>query len=144
VSSLPGTPVIIDERAENTLITGDRRRLARVIANLIDNARIHGGGSARVRVEVPVMDSDITRVRIEVSDSGPGVPEEERRLIFERFARGGGAGRRRDNDGAGLGLALVAEHVRLHSGSVWVESGPEGLGSTFVIELPAEDLGDDS
>ncbi len=60
VSSLPDTPVVIDERAENTLITGDRRRLARVIANLIDNARIHGGGSARIRVEVPVMDSDIT------------------------------------------------------------------------------------
>ena len=143
VSSLPDTPVVIEDRAENTLITGDRRRLARVIANLIDNARIHGGGSAAVRVGIPAMDAEISRVRIEVSDSGPGVPEEERRLIFERFARGGGAGRRRDNDGAGLGLALVAEHVRLHSGSVWVETGPEGHGSTFVIELPAEDLGDD-
>jgi len=126
------------------VITGDRRRLARVIANLIDNARIHGGGSATVRVGVPVIDTEVSRVRIEVSDAGPGVPEEERRLIFERFARGGGAGRRRDNDGAGLGLALVAEHVRLHGGSVCVESGPDGSGSTFVIELPAEDLGDDS
>jgi signal transduction histidine kinase len=136
--------VVVEDRAENTLITGDRRRLARVIANLIDNARIHGGGSATVRVGIPAMDAEISRVRIEVSDSGPGVPEEERRLIFERFARGGGSGRRRDNDGAGLGLALVAEHVRLHSGSVWVEMGPEGLGSAFVIELPAEDLGDES
>jgi signal transduction histidine kinase len=144
VSSLPDTPVVVEDRADNTLITGDRRRLARVIANLIDNARIHGGGSATVRVGIPAMDAEISRVRIEVSDSGPGVPEEERRLIFERFARGGGSGRRRDNDGAGLGLALVAEHVRLHSGSVWVEMGPEGLGSAFVIELPAEDLGDES
>ncbi|MEK9937390.1 MAG: ATP-binding protein, partial [Ilumatobacter sp.] len=144
VSSLPETEVIVDERAASTLITGDRRRLARVIANLIDNARIHGGGSASVHVGVPSADAEVSRVRIEVSDDGPGVPDEERRLIFERFARGGVAGRRRDNDGAGLGLALVAEHVRLHSGSVWVETGRRGSGSTFVIELPAEDLGDDS
>ncbi|MEL0040370.1 MAG: HAMP domain-containing sensor histidine kinase, partial [Ilumatobacter sp.] len=144
VSSLPETEVIVDERAASTLITGDRRRLARVIANLIDNARIHGGGSASVHVGVPSADAEVSRVRFEVSDDGPGVPDEERRLIFERFARGGVAGRRRDNDGAGLGLALVAEHVRLHSGSVWVETGRRGSGSTFVIELPAEDLGDDS
>ena len=144
VSSLPETEVIVDERAASTLITGDRRRLARVIANLIDNARIHGGGSASVHVGVPSADAEVSRVRIEVSDDGPGVPDDERRLIFERFARGGVAGRRRDNDGAGLGLALVAEHVRLHSGSVWVETGRRGSGSTFVIELPAEDLGDDS
>ena len=144
ISSLPETEVIVDERAASTLITGDRRRLARVIANLIDNARIHGGGSASVHVGVPSADAEVSRVRIEVSDDGPGVPDEERRLIFERFARGGVAGRRRDNDGAGLGLALVAEHVRLHSGSVWVETGRRGSGSTFVIELPAEDLGDDS
>ena len=143
-SSLPETEVIVDERAASTLITGDRRRLARVIANLIDNARIHGGGSASVHVGVPSADAEVSRVRIEVSDDGPGVPDDERRLIFERFARGGVAGRRRDNDGAGLGLALVAEHVRLHSGSVWVETGRRGSGSTFVIELPAEDLGDDS
>ena len=65
-------------------------------------------------------------------------------LARKAAAARGGAGRRRDNDGAGLGLALVAEHVRLHGGSVWVESGPDGSGSTFVIELPAEDLGDDS
>ena len=144
VSSLPETEVIVDERAASTLITGDRRRLARVIANLIDNARIHGGGSASVHVGVPSADAVVSRVRIEVSDDGPGGPDEERRLIFERCARGGVAGRRRDNDGAGLGLALVAEHVRLHSGSVWVETGRRGSGSTFVIELPAEDLGDDS
>ena len=144
VSSLPETEVIVDERAASTLITGDRRRLARVIANLIDNARIHGGGSASVHVGVPSADAEVSRVRIEVSDDGPGVPDGERRRIFGRFARGGVAGRRRDNDGAGLGLALVAEHVRLHSGSVWVETGRRGSGSTFVIELPAEDLGDDS
>ena len=65
-------------------------------------------------------------VRIAVEDDGPGVPAEERELIFERFARGSGAGRRGCDDGVGLGLALVDEHVRLHGGRVWVEDRPDG------------------
>jgi signal transduction histidine kinase len=76
-------------------------------------------------------------VQIAVEDEGPGVPEDERGLIFERFARGGGAGRRGSGDGVGLGLALVAEHVRLHGGQVWVEGRLDGReGARFVVELP--------
>ena len=61
--------------------------------------------------------------------------------MFERFARGGSAGRRSSSDGAGLGLALVAEHVRMHGGRVWVEDRVDGeSGARFVIELPAEEL----
>jgi len=70
-----------------------------------------------------------------------GVPESERGLVFERFARGGVAGRRASSDGAGLGLALVDEHVRLHDGRVWVEGRLDGEpGARFVIELAAEEL----
>jgi two-component system sensor histidine kinase MtrB len=145
VSSLPETVMTTTARAERMLISGDRRRLARAVANLIDNARIHGGGDARVSVSVPgPEDHEADRIRIVVEDSGPGVPVDERRLIFERFARGGGAGRRSGNDGSGLGLALVAEHVRLHRGEVWVESRPDGRdGARFVIELPAEEVSDE-
>jgi two-component system sensor histidine kinase MtrB len=76
-------------------------------------------------------------VQIAVEDEGPGVPEEEREVIFERFARGGGAGRRGSGEGVGLGLALVAEHVRLHGGKVWVEDRSDGRpGARFVVELP--------
>lgn len=149
VSSMPDTSLTSSARADRTIITGDRRRLARAVANLIDNARIHGGG--RARVTISTIDHDdaptgptttlATRVRIAVEDEGPGVPEEERGLIFERFARGGGAGRRTGNDGAGLGLALVAEHVRMHGGEVWVEDrGPDRSGARFIIELPAEEV----
>lgn len=142
VSSMPDTVLTTTARAERMLISGDRRRLARAVANLIDNARIHGGGNARVSVIVPGDEGrSADRVQIVVEDSGPGVPVDERTLIFERFARGGGAGRRSGNDGSGLGLALVAEHVRLHSGEVWVESRADGKdGARFVIELPAEEL----
>ena len=73
---------------------------------------------------------------------GPGVPIEERALVFERFARGAVAGRRSSSDGAGLGLALVDEHVRMHGGRVWVDDRLDGEpGARFVLELPAEEVG---
>ena len=95
VSSLPSTPIDVSERAETALIRGDRRRLARVIANLIDNARAYGGGEPEITISVVDDPEDpVTHIQIAVEDRGPGVAEKERDLIFERFARGGGAGRR--------------------------------------------------
>jgi signal transduction histidine kinase len=142
VSSLPDTPVRVSERAELALIRGDRRRLARVIANLIDNARAYGGGEPEVSITVVNPDDEpMSHILIAVEDHGPGVPEEERDLVFERFARGGGAGRRTGSEGAGLGLSLVDEHVRMHGGRVWVEDRLDGEpGARFVIELMAAEL----
>ncbi|WP_367115260.1 sensor histidine kinase [Pseudonocardia sp.] len=112
------------------LVLADRRRLDRVVCNLLDNAGNHGGGVIRVAV--------IGRdqwVRLEVDDDGPGVPLAQREQIFERFTRGDLAGRRGEDTGTGLGLALVAQHVARHRGRVWVEDRPGG-GSRFVVELP--------
>lgn len=143
VSSLPQTPITVTERAERLIVHVDRRRLARVVANLIDNARLHGGGEPEVIVsEADNEGEPIGHVWIAVQDHGSGVPMDERHLIFERFARGAVAGRRSSSDGAGLGLALVAEHVRLHGGNVWIEDRLDGeTGARFVIELPAEEVG---
>jgi two-component system, OmpR family, sensor histidine kinase MtrB len=143
VSSVPNTPVKVTERAERLVMQGDRRRLARVIANLIDNARLHGGGEPEVYVSEAEQDGEpLGHVWIAVEDHGAGVPPEERHLVFERFARGAVAGRRSSSDGAGLGLALVDEHVRLHGGNVRVEDRSDGEpGARFVIELPAEEVG---
>lgn len=138
VSSLRETPVTVSAEADELLIHGDRRRLARVVANLIDNARNHGGGVPEVTVEAV---DDASHVQIAVADHGAGVPAEERALIFERFSRGATAGRRSTSEGAGLGLALVDEHIRMHGGRVWVEDRLDGEpGARFVIELPAEEL----
>ncbi|HIM85820.1 MAG TPA: ATP-binding protein [Acidimicrobiia bacterium] len=116
--------------AEHLVINADKRRLARVIANLLDNASRYGGGPTSIAVE-----SDDTHLRISVEDSGPGIPEVERTAIFERFSRGSAGGRR--GGGSGLGLSLVIEDVRLHGGRVWVEDRPDGLsGARFVFELP--------
>ena len=68
---------------------------------------------------------------------GTGVPPEERELVFDRFSRGAGSNRRAGSEGVGLGLSLVAEHVALHKGRVWVEDRPDGEdGARFVVELP--------
>ena len=139
ISSLPMTSVLVTSTADQIIIRGDRRRLARVIANLVDNGRAYGGGELEISVFVPDDEEPPSQVWITVEDHGLGVPLEERDLIFERFARGVVAGRRSGSDGAGLGLSLVDEHVKLHRGRVWVEERHDGSeGACFIIELPAE------
>lgn len=139
ISSAPDTRILVAEIAEEMLIKGDRRRLARVVANLIDNGRAYGGGELEISVFVPDDEDPPSQIWITVEDHGPGVPSDERDLIFERFARGSIAGRRSGSEGAGLGLALVDEHIKLHRGRVWVEDRLDGLdGACFIIELPAE------
>ncbi len=132
-------PVTVAADVNGDTVRADKRRMVRVLANLIDNARLHGGGASMVSVEhVKGSGSGhVDTVQIAVEDSGPGVPSEERTLIFERFARGASSGRRGMGDGVGLGLALVDEHVRLHGGRVWVDDRRDGQhGARFVIELP--------
>ena len=74
---------------------------------------------------------------ISVLDKGPGIHPSERSSIFERFARGSEGGRRGSGTGTGLGLSLVAEHVKLHGGSVTVTTNTkDGRGSKFTITLP--------
>lgn len=124
-------PIELDAAAGDALVMVDKRRLERVLANLVQNARSHGGGVVRLGLL-----HTGAAVRIEVDDAGPGVPPEDRARIFERFNRGHAAGRRSSSGGTGLGLALVSEHVRLHGGTIWVEDRPGG-GARFVVELPA-------
>ena len=132
-ASNAGVPVHYDEDVAGTRILVDKRRMVRVVANLLDNADKYAGGATAVRVAL--VDDN---VRIVVEDEGPGVPDEVRTKIFDRFARGTEGGRRTMDRGVGLGLALVAEHIRLHGGSVWVEDRADGKdGAAFVVELPA-------
>ena len=107
----------------------DKRFLERVIANIIDNAQRHGRGLRQVTIERVG-----GQVLISFDDNGPGVPEMERRRIFERFARGAAA---RHGTGSGLGLALVAEYSALLGGTVTVLDAPTG-GARFVLTLPEE------
>jgi two-component system phosphate regulon sensor histidine kinase PhoR len=110
----------------------DRRALEQVLLNLLDNAIKYSepGG----QIELVVSDSP-TGVRIDVTDTGIGIPEADRARIFERFYRVEKA-RSRDLGGTGLGLAIVKHLVQAQDGEVSVTSR-EGQGSTFTVRLPA-------
>lgn len=133
----PDVPVVVDPDDRDTVIVADKRRLAQVIENLVDNAAKYADGATAVGFATAG-----DTVQIFVDDRGPGVPSADRERIFDRFTRAGGdAGRREVAKGVGLGLSLVAEHVRLHKGRVWVADRPDGEpGARFIVELPVGDL----
>ncbi len=115
------------------VVTIDRRRVERILANLLQNAQNYAGGATAISLSSSRTDAGENCVRIIVDDCGNGIGEEERAVIFERFRRGT-AQRSANTKGTGLGLSLVSEHARLHGGRVWAEAAPNG-GARFVVEL---------
>jgi PAS domain S-box-containing protein len=109
----------------------DRDMWSKIVFNLISNAlKFTLEGTITVRIRAV----DDERVRLEVADSGIGIPEADQAHLFERFHRVEGASAR-THEGTGIGLALVAELVHAHGGNVSVLS-TLGEGSTFGVELP--------
>jgi signal transduction histidine kinase len=134
VTSIVGERVaaVVEPEAAKVEVNVDRRRIGQVLANLLDNAERYANGATAVVVSAA---PGVARVAVE--DEGPGVPVEERTVIFDRFSRGSAGGKRGDDLGTGLGLSLVAEHINLHGGRVWVEERLDGRpGARFVVELP--------
>ena len=139
VSSMPKTEVRVSADVESVVIRGDKRRLARVLANLIDNARVHSGGRPTVHVQLADEDEPIGNIWIVVEDNGEGLIDGESEKIFERFSRGAAAGKRFGQEGAGLGLALALEHITLHGGRIWAENRQDGIvGARFIVEIAIE------
>ena len=123
----------LDESSEMEVsqVAGSPELLARVVRNLLANARRHAGESGRVVLSATAADG---RVTICVDDDGPGVPAAERERVFERFHRVDSA-RSRDSGGSGLGLAISREIVEAHGGRIWVEDSALG-GARAAFELP--------
>jgi signal transduction histidine kinase len=119
--------VVAPAPADLPLVIGDRDRLARVIGNLLDNAIRH----ARTRVGLAVTAEDASVV-VRITDDGPGIPAADLERVFERFTRLDDA-RARDDGGVGLGLAIVADLVRGHGGTVALTDGTPGLMATVRI-----------
>lgn len=120
----------------------DKRRIARVISNLLDNAHAHGAPPLVLSaVEIPPGDTSPTHVKISIEDRGPGVDLDHADELFERFSRGARQGR---SDGSGLGLALAREHVLLHGGTISFEPLPRGVqGTRVAVLLPIRNPGED-
>ena len=125
--------IVIEGEPEQMRVRGDTDRLAQVLGNLVDNAlrHTHSGGAITLRGE-----TISGGVRIEVSDTGEGIPAQDLPYVFDRFWRGDRSRSRAGGAGSGLGLAIARQLVGSHGGRIEVGSEP-GRGTTFTIELSA-------
>jgi len=112
-------------------ITGNRLSIEETILNLLLNAIKYTPDNGAV--EIRAFDQG-DFVRIEIADTGIGIPAEEIPHIFDEFFRGAEA-RKVERDGTGLGLSIARQIVERHNGKIWVES-TQGRGSTFKLTLP--------
>jgi PAS domain S-box-containing protein len=127
-----GLRLVIDAPPLPQPVHIDRDMWEKIVLNLLSNAfKFTFEGEIAVRVS---SDPDDRHAVIEVSDTGTGIPQGEIPHLFERFRRVDGA-RGRSIEGSGIGLALVQELVKLHSGTISVDS-EIGRGSTFRVTLP--------
>jgi signal transduction histidine kinase len=129
-----GVELELDCEEPLPVIFGDRDRLIQVFANLCSNSLKFTPRGGQVRIdarEVPYGES--TALRVTVTDTGPGIPEEEREVVFERFRQGGSGAKPR---GTGLGLAICREVMRYHAGAIWAE-GPQDGGTRMVVVIPS-------
>ncbi|MBN9681817.1 MULTISPECIES: ATP-binding response regulator [unclassified Corallococcus] len=125
-----GLQYSVDARDVGEPVYVDRDMWEKVVLNLLSNAfkfTLHGGVTVRLQREG-------ARARLTVRDTGTGIPEAELPRVFERFHRVESS-HGRTHEGTGIGLALIQELVKLHGGTLSVQS-VEGEGSTFSVELP--------
>ena len=117
-------------------IWADPDRIHQVIQNLVDNGIKYGqpGGNVCVRAN---RSNNNDSVIIHISDDGPGIPENARQRIFERFFRVDKA-RSREQGGTGLGLAIVKHIIQAHNGRVWLNDNHNNKGATFSLSLPTK------
>jgi two-component system phosphate regulon sensor histidine kinase PhoR len=114
------------------VVLADAQQVRRALANLMHNAIKFSPPGSRVQVSAELRGD---QALIAVTDSGPGIPSEERTRVFERFYRGD---RARQGGGTGLGLAIAKHIVEAHGGTIWAEEPPTPPGARlcFTLALP--------
>jgi len=113
------------------LVLIDAEKIDRVLANLLDNAIQYTPDNADI---VLAAEDHGDEIEVSIIDAGPGIPVSERERIFERFAQV--TGEKPTRRGFGLGLTFCRLAVEAHGGRIWVESGPNDIGSRFSFTLP--------
>ncbi|ATP39594.1 histidine kinase [Solibacillus sp. R5-41] len=119
------------EFTPDSMIHIDEDRIEQVLTNLIDNAIRHTSADGSVTVSIL---KEQTFAKIQVSDTGQGIPQEDLPYVFERFYKADKA-RTRSKGGTGLGLAITRNIIEAHKGTITVESG-EHQGTKFTFYLP--------
>ena len=114
---------------QTLLVNGDEEALKILIGNLVDNAIRYTPEGGKVDV---TLRNNSSGVILKVQDTGPGIPVEDRERVFERFYRIAG----NDVQGSGLGLAIVKQIVQRHGALVEIETGQNGVGTSFSIKFP--------
>jgi two-component system OmpR family sensor kinase len=115
-------------------ITADRDRLVQVLDNLLSNAVRYTADGTEVTVRLSTAPDAVT---LSVTDQGPGLTDEQRERVFERFYRADPS-RSRALGGSGIGLAISKALVELMEGRISAESEGPGRGSTFNVSLPRQ------
>lgn len=118
--------------SDDVLISMDEDRIEQVLTNLVDNAIRHtpAGGSVTVSIQ-----QELSFAKVQVSDTGEGIPEDDIPFVFERFYKADKARTRTKKVGTGLGLAIAKNIVESHGGNIRVDS-TLGIGTTFTFYLP--------
>ena len=124
---------IVTKIADGCEMFADPGKLAQVCYNIIENAIKYTPDGGKITVSLQKVGRDAV---LEISDTGVGIPEEDVPHVFDRFYRVDKA-RSRDTGGTGLGLSIVQQIIRLHAGSVTVQS-EQGKGTTFIVQLPVK------
>ncbi|WP_437279838.1 ATP-binding protein [Sorangium sp. So ce375] len=126
-----GIELSIHKDPELRMVPADRRKLEKIALNLLGNALKFTPPGGRVAVDLRALDG---LFELSVEDTGPGIPENRRHLLFQRFQQID-ASTTRKHEGTGIGLSLAKELTELMGGTVGVESEP-GIGSRFFVRLP--------
>jgi signal transduction histidine kinase len=126
-----GIELRLDVATQIQEMTADERKLKQVLLNLISNAMKFTPDGGEIDIKAVGRDGGI---EISVSDTGPGISEEEQKLIFEEFHQGS-AEYVQGKEGTGLGLTLSRKFVEMHGGRIWVSS-QQGKGATFTFTIP--------
>jgi heavy metal sensor kinase len=120
---------VISETSDRS-VNIDKERMRRVFYNIFDNAIKYSGENGKIEIDIERINEEVF---INISDTGPGISEEDIPYIFDRFYR---ADKARCSEGFGLGLSIAKSIVKAHGGNIEVKSRT-GEGATFIISLPA-------
>ncbi len=130
-AELKNIKIIFDTDVEEVMLACDLDAIERIILNLLSNAIKFTSNGGNIFVKISTI-NDL--VQIKVKDSGIGIPEDEQKMIFERFKQVDNL-LTRSNEGSGIGLNLVKSLVEMHGGTIRVNSEYR-KGSEFIIEIP--------